>query len=102
MSKEQAEKAGLYPYIYYGNFATNKWIAEIHGGRLATEYELFDMVSSTMGRNNLVRFAAIGQAPFFGQYVDGMRSHDTGYWVQLGSSTIYNNPDDAEDTGQLR
>ncbi len=36
MTKEQAIKAGLYPMIYYRNHFARKWLAEMHGGHIAT------------------------------------------------------------------
>jgi hypothetical protein len=36
MIKDEAIETGLYPIIHYRNHAARKWMAEMHGGHLAT------------------------------------------------------------------
>lgn len=51
MTEEEARSAGLYPTIYYRNFAARNWMAEMNGGHLATldnhqKGELYDIYNA--------------------------------------------------------
>lgn len=76
MTKEEATKVGIYPTIYYRNFAARKWMAEMNGGHIATldsdfNGELRDIYNAAKGKTNLEKLANIGQAPFGSRHTAG-------------------------------
>jgi hypothetical protein len=92
ITKEEAIKAGIYPTIYYRNFAARKWMAELNGGHLAMldsnfNGEFRDIYNEAKGKTNLEKLASIGQAPFGSRHAAG----EIYYWLDyafLGSDSL--------------
>lgn len=88
MNQEEATAVGLYPFIYYRNFAARKWMAEKMGGSIPTldrDYcwgMLKDIFDASNGTTNLERLASMGQAPF------GLRNPDDACIYNLGIKAI--------------
>ncbi len=95
MTKKEAEKAGLYPTIYYYNYAGWEWMAANHWGHLATldedysgELRILWDATKRKGITNLERLAMIGQAPLDFQDAEDARAYGLGNCACLASGSL--------------